>query len=130
MVIGEPRSITTNPPTHILLGALALMYQDNIVEIFDPVSHGFNNEIDVIDEGITKPSPDTQLLSRRKPFECEQCATKLFSVIVKVFYQFGTIDILLKSPNLPSPDTFNAFNVYGVCATCQRMNIIAEADGL
>lgn len=130
MVIGEQRLITENPPTHILLGDLAIMYQSDTVEIFDPVCHGYNNEIDVIDEGVVKPVPDAQLLSQRRPFECEQCTAKLFSVTVKTYYQHGTVDTLLKHPDLPSSDLFNAFNVYGTCANCQRHNIIAEFDGL
>jgi hypothetical protein len=130
MVIGTPVSIATNPPSQILFSPLALMYQGIVVEIFDPVNHGYNSEIDVIDAGIQKPTLDAQSLSQREPFECEQCAAKLFSVTAKVFYQYGTIDMLQKYIDLPTSDMFNAFNVYGVCATCQRMNIVAEADGL
>jgi hypothetical protein len=130
MVIGEPTLIKPEPRTRLLFGPLALVYHNHIVEIFDPVIHGFNNEIDVIDSKIVKPAPDAQLLSYRRPFECEQCVANLFSVSVNIYYQHGTVDILLKYPDLPSSDMFNAFNLYGICAACQRKNTIAEVDGL
>ena len=129
-VVGEPTLVTSEPPASLLFGPLALVSQNHTVELFNPVIHGFNNEIDVIDSKITKPVPDAELLSRRRPFECEQCGVTLFSVSVSIYYQRGTVDLLLKYPDLPTPDMFNAINIYGICAACGQQNVIAEADGL
>ena len=130
MVIGEPTTIASDPPTHMLFDPLALAHDGTVIEIFNSVLHGFNNEIDVIDDKIVKPEPDLLLLSQRRPFECERCAAKFFSVVAKIYYQSGTIEMLMKHPDLPSSDMFNAINVYGICAACGQQNVIAEADGL
>lgn len=107
MVIGEPTWISSQPPMLILFGQIGLMCEDKTMALFYFVTHGFNNEIDVIDAGIEKPSPNQSLLKRRKSFECVRCTSKLFRLEVMIYYQAGTIEMLQSNIDLPFSDMFN-----------------------
>ncbi|MCZ2342009.1 MAG: hypothetical protein LC104_09465 [Bacteroidales bacterium] len=129
-VLGKPYAVASVLNGTVLLGAIAISSGTEILEIFDPSVHGFNNEIDVIDCGMKKASMPPNDLNDRLPFHCDRCQGVVFTVKIMTYFQPGTVVILLTHDDLPTSDMFNAFNVFGTCLACGMNNIIAEADGL
>src|SRR5581483_4536470 len=129
LAIGEPTVVSADPPVKLLFGPLALESGGKRVEIFNPVMHGFNNEIDRLQAGLSAPAPD-EGPDGRGPFQCPDCLSTTFAIQAAVWYQPGAVDLFARKPHLPIPDLFNDFNLHGVCSACGRRAVIAEFDGL
>jgi hypothetical protein len=128
-VVGIPTLVRSNPPSILLFGNLAVKYSGKLIEIFNPVVHGYHNEISRM-EGELHDVCNSEAPDERKEYTCPNCASPLFSLTAFFYYQDGAIEVFLEEPDYPISDMFNSFNLYGVCVNCHEESTIAEFDGL
>lgn len=128
-VVGNPTLINSEPPSLLLFGNLGIKGNGVLVELFDPIRHGYHNEIARL-EGEAEDTMQHELADDRKEYTCPICSSAGFLVTAFFYYQEGAIEVFLEESNLPISDMFNAFYLSGVCVNCHTESRIAEFDGL